>query len=380
MDAFTLYTNTFGSEPETQAFAPGRVEVLGNHTDYNEGYVLSCAVDRGIRVAVGKSSDTKTSEFISTHFQETISGNSDRPFPENSWVNYPLGVWVMLRDAGYPVHPFRIAVSGDIPLGAGLSSSAALEIATGMALSALFDFSVEKVALAKLCRKAENEFVGTNCGLLDQFTSVLGKRDHLLFTDFRSLDHRTVRLPGDDVCLAVTVTGVMHSLVESAYNDRRAECFQAAKHFAEKDKSVTTLRDISMNTLKSGEKELDPVVFRRAKHVVGENERVLHGIGLIELGDLESFGRLLFESHESSRINFENSCDELDILVDEARKIEGVYGARLTGGGFGGATLTLLKESAKDLFSSRITQACKKRTGRDTTVYFAQIGEGAQLL
>ncbi len=380
MDASILFADIFSAEPERQAFAPGRVEVLGNHTDYNEGYVLSCAVDRGIRVAVGRSGDAKTSEFVSSHFQKKVSVDSDHPLPENSWVNYPLGVWVALRDAGYPVEPFRITVTGDIPLGAGLSSSAALEVATGLALSALFGFSVDDVALAKLCRKAENEFVGTNCGLLDQFTSVFGKRDHLLFTDFRSLDHRTVRLPGDDVCLAVTVTGVTHSLVESAYNDRREECYEAAKHFGDKNSSVTTLRDISMSTLESAKNELDPVVYRRAKHVVGEDERVLHGIELLERGGLESFGRLLFESHESSRVNFENSCEELDVLVDEAKGIDGVYGARVTGGGFGGATLTLLKDSAKDLFASRITQAYKKRTGWDTTVYFAQIGEGARVL
>lgn len=375
-----FYTDTFGDAPAVVARAPGRVEVLGNHTDYNEGYVLSFAIDKGVLAATGKST-TGDIELTSSHYGNRIIAVEEAvPQRDNPWTNYLLGVYAALREAKLPVKPFCMAVHGDVPPGAGLSSSAALEVACGMALCALYGIEIPPAELAGHCQKAEHRFAGTHCGLLDQFSSLFGKKDHVLYIDFRTLEHRTVALPSSDVCVAVTTSGVSHSLVESAYNDRRAECARAAAHFARTDPCVRTLRDISLERLMEAQGELDDIAFRRALHVVGEDERVLEGIALLEQGSLERFGELLWQSHESSRVNFENSCPELDMLVDIARTVDGVYGSRLTGGGFGGATLTLLHRQSREAFQARIRERYTAKTGAEANVYFASVDDGARVI
>jgi galactokinase len=376
-DVVKLFSKTYGSAPAALARAPGRVEVLGNHTDYNEGYVLSCAIDRVVYAAMGPSLDGETFEFVSNLFPDPVRIGDPSRRSEQKWIRYPLGVQVIMKQGGYPVAPFRIALFGDVPMGCGLSSSAAIEVATALCLCAVNGLTIEKIDLAKICQRAENEFVGANCGLLDQFSSLLGQKNRLLFTDFRTLSCRTVPLSESDLCVAITTSGVTHSLVESAYNDRRRECAAAAEYFASVDPNVKTLRDVSMEVLVKHEGSLEKDVFHRARHIVGENERVLAGIGLLEKGDVTAFGRLMYKSHESSRLNFENSCPELDTLVSIARTIDGVYGSRLTGGGFGGATLALLDIEAKDRFEQTMVAEYKKATGRDTKVYFAAVADGA---
>lgn len=373
------FEDGFGTSPSVIARAPGRVEILGNHTDYNEGYVLSAAIDRYVVVAVGRSDDASVCKGISTQFDQIVTVNDPVPQSEHKWINYPLGVWAMLKEAGYPVAPFHIAVHGTIPMGAGLSSSAALEAATGMALCELFGISIDRAELAKICQKAEHEFCGTKCGLLDQYSVLFGKDDHVLFTDFRNLTYKTIPLPRHDLVLAITPSGVTHSLSDSAYNDRRSQCFSVAEYFAEKNSSVRALRDVSSKMLESNKDHLDSEAYRRAKHVVTEDERVLTGISLLESGDILQFGRLLFDSHESSRLNFENSCPELDTLVELA-KAQGVFGSRLTGGGFGGATVSLLDESQVGHFSEQIPQEYQKETGLSTSVHRARIAQGASVL
>ncbi len=376
------YGKTLGGQPPPQACAraPGRVEVLGNHTDYNEGYTLSCAIDKEVFVAVGKSPSADIFELSSTLFPQVVKLRSVEPQTENSWVNYVLGVYAALKEEGFPVAPFRIAVDSSIPMGAGLSSSAALEVATGLALSGLFGFTISQSALAKICQKAENSFVGAQCGLLDQYSSIFGRKNHLLFIEYRNLEHETVRIADPDIALAVTISGISHSLVASAYNDRRKECFGAADYFHKLAPAKTTLRDVSLDDLASAQGKLDPLYLKRALHPVGENERVKKGIDLLKKGDMQTFGRLLFESHESSRINFENSCKELDILVGIAKTIPGVYGSRLTGGGFGGATLSFLHTDARQRFKDTMVKEYKRRTGRDAIVYFTTIADGARLI
>jgi galactokinase len=362
------------------ARAPGRVEVLGNHTDYNEGVVLSAAIDREVWVAAAKSSSGDCA-VTSTQFAETVTVKEPLPLKgANAWANYPLGVYKVLKDRGYPVQPFFMAIYSTVPLGAGVSSSAALEVATALALCSLFSINVDPTELATICQKAENSFVGANCGLLDQFSSMFGKAGHLLFIDFRSLGHETIPMAGSDTTLAITLSGVTHSLVAGEYNSRRHECFEAAKFFAAKNATIKTLRDVSMKQLIAAKAELNPQYFKRAMHVVGEDERVFNGMQLLKKGSVKEFGRLLYQSHESSMHNFENSCKELDILVGIAKSVDGVYGARLTGGGFGGATLTLLRSDAKDRFETVIKREYKKQTGRDTTVHFAKIAEGASVV
>jgi galactokinase len=374
------FKDILNSSPTTFARAPGRVEVLGNHTDYNEGVVLSAAIDREVWVAAGRS-PSQECRITSTQFPESVTVKDLVPLKgSNSWTNYPVGVYKTLKDRGFPVQPFFMAIHSTVPLGAGVSSSAALEVGTALSLCELFKFTIDPVDLAKICQKAENSFVGMNCGLLDQFSSMFGKAGHLLFTDFRSLAHETIPIAGSNVTLAITLSGVTHALVAGEYNSRRHECFEAAKFFAAKDRKVKTLRDVSMQQLLASKSELNPQFFKRAMHVVGEDERVFGGMQLLKKGSVREFGQLLYQSHESSINNFNNSCKELDILVDIARTIDGVYGSRLTGGGFGGATLTLMNSGVKETFEKVIRQEYKKQTGRDTTVHFAQIADGASVM
>jgi galactokinase len=349
-----LYTQTFGEPPRAAAQAPGRVEVLGNHTDYNQGLVLSCAIDRHSVVAVGIS-PTNRFELVSSQFNHPLCIDSCAKQSQQSWVNYPLGVYEQLLAKKLPLRPFRLAVHGDIPLGAGLSSSAALEVATALALCALFECTLDSHTLALVCQKAENEFVGMQCGLLDQFSSIFGKKDQLLCTDFRTLEHSTIALPHPAPLLVITDSGTAHSLVDSAYNDRRQECTRAAHFFAtQRANNATTLRDVSSRQLAQAREQLDPVAFRRASHIVGEIERVQKGMELLKQGELKEFGALLYASHDSSQHNFENSTPQLDALVRVTESVPGVYGSRLTGGGFGGATLTLVAPDAVPLLTSAI--------------------------
>jgi galactokinase len=360
--------------------APGRVEVLGNHTDYNEGVVLSAAIDKEVWIAAAKSSSSRCS-FVSTLFEQPVVTTEIAPQKgANAWVNYPLGVYSVLKEKGYPVSPVSAAIHSTVPLGAGVSSSAALEVATALALCRLFNLTIDPKELAKICQRAENVFVGANCGLLDQFSSLFGKAGHLLFTDFRSLEHETISMAGSDITLAITLSGVTHSLVAGEYNSRRQECSRAAAFFAKKDPSIKALRDVSMQRLIAAKGELDAQSLKRALHVVGEDERVFAGMNLLKQGDIQAFGRLLVESHESSVANFENSCPELDILVNIAQSVNGVYGARLTGGGWGGAMLAMMKNDARAVFEEAIRQEYKGRTGRDTTVHFAKVADGASIV
>jgi galactokinase len=372
--------NVFSVTPATVARAPGRVEVLGNHTDYNEGVVLSAAIDREVWIAIAKS-PSRECKLTSTQFSDPVTLSEIVPKKgSGAWVNYPLGVYSVLKERGYQVSPFIMAIHSTVPLGAGVSSSAALEVGTALALCGLYNLTIDPTDVAKICQKAENGFVGANCGLLDQFSSMFGKAGHLLFTDFRSLDHETISMAGSDVTLAITLSGVTHALVAGEYNRRRHECSEAAKFFAARDPKITMLRDVTMKQLLAAKAELDPQFFKRAMHVVGEDERVFAGMELLKKGDTAAFGNLLYQSHESSMRNFENSCKELDILVKIAKSIDGVFGARLTGGGFGGAMLTMMKNDARQRFEDTVKKEYKKQTGRDTTVHFAKIADGAAVV
>jgi len=374
-----LYRDTFGTDPAVVARAPGRLEVLGNHTDYNEGFVLSCAIDRDIHVAVGRAPDAATFEFISSQYPQRAAVSDVSPRKEQGWVNYPLGVCAMIRERGDVCPAFRIAVHGEVPLGAGLSSSAALEVSTAIALRRLYGLGIADDDVARLCQAAENRFAGAQCGLLDQFSSLFGEAGHLLYTDFRSFTHRVVRLPAPEPCVVLTLSGVTHTLAESGYNERRESCLSAAGFFAGKDPAVRSLRDVTMAQLLDAKEALDPLLFRRARHVIGENERVQQALRLLEQGDMAAFGRLLYESHQSSRDNFENSCTQLDTLVDIAASVEGVYGARLTGGGWGGATLAVLRPAAAGDYQ---TAACRYKTpaGTPPEAYEIRFADGAGLV
>jgi galactokinase len=349
-------------------FAPGRVELLGNHTDYNEGVVMSAALDFGTTTQGGKNG-TMTAVLESDGFPSAAVDLSAPLTPSGTWSDYPLGVVAKLLEAGYPVRGFDARFSSNLPVGAGLSSSAAIEVSTAVFLSQLFGFSMPRMDLALLCKRAENEFAGVNCGILDQVSSVFGKRQHAIFLDCRAQSVRQIPFP-DGVELLIVHSGVKHALTGGEYNERREQCFEAARILG-----VAALRDASTADL--NHPGLTDIVRRRAAHITGENERVFEGLVALERGDLEAYGALLTASHRSSMLNFENSTPELDALVEIAIRQPGVFGARLTGGGFGGAVVALVATEAIDTVQVRILQEYQDRLGIQTAAYHCKLGDGA---
>ncbi|MEX1119442.1 MAG: galactokinase [Terrimicrobiaceae bacterium] len=335
------------------AFAPGRVELLGNHTDYNEGVVLSAALDLGIFVEGGVSNDGQIQ--LESEGMPAFEADGAGLAPTGGWSDYPLGVLHRMREAGHKATGLNAHFRSTLPLGAGLSSSAAMEVATGVLLMKSLNALMGPMDLAKLCRKAENEFVGVNCGLLDQVSSIFGKSGHAIYLDCRAESVETVPFP-EGASLIIVNSGVKHALTGGEYNERRAMCFDAADRMG-----VPALRDATMDMLDAA--GLPDIVRRRAAHVIGENDRVLQALGILRAGDAPSFGALMTQSHESSRHNFENSTPELDALVEIATSLPGVFGARLTGGGFGGAIVALADKTIAEETSREIVTRYKDLTG-----------------
>lgn len=350
------------------SFAPGRVELLGNHTDYNQGVVLSAAIDLGIS-AKGRRRDDGKIVLASEGIGGVVAVDSQKFAPADGWADYPLGVARVFMDAGHPVTGFEADFSSTLPLGAGLSSSAAIEVSTAMLLVRLFGLEVAPLDLAKLCRKAENEFVGVNCGLLDQVSSIFGKKDHAIHLDCRIETVATIPFP-HDVGLLIVHSGVKHALTGGEYNERREQCFEAAKIL-----KIPALRDATSAQLAAA--QMPAIVKRRAAHIVGENERVFEAIDHLKAGDAASFGKLMTASHRSSIENFENSTPELDALVEIANAQKGVHGARLTGGGFGGAIVALVQLDAIEAVASAVVAEYLKKTGNQGAAYRCLIGDGA---
>ncbi|HEY0256469.1 MAG TPA: galactokinase [Candidatus Methylacidiphilales bacterium] len=319
-------------------YAPGRAELLGNHTDYNEGFVLAIAVDRGTTLRGQARNDRMihlhTSERNQREVVELDHLASEKVAP---WSRYILGVVDQFRRNELPVEGFEVEITGNLPLGAGLSSSASIENATLLFLTEAFGARLEPIQMATLAQMAEHDFVGVRCGLLDQISSLMSRAGHVTFIDCRTFDVRHVPLPAK-IRLIIANSGVKHALVAGEYNQRRADCEAAARALG-----VKTLREVSVKMLEAEKSRLADRIYHRARHIVGENERVLMGSEALRQGDVTRFGELMFDSHESSRMNFENSCPELDLLVETARRTPGIHGARLSGGGFGGATINLVE-------------------------------------
>lgn len=353
-----------------KSFAPGRVELLGNHTDYNGGVVLSAATHLGIS-AHGKTRDDGKVVLTSDGIEGVVCADLGNLKPADSWSDYPLGVTQVLKDAGYPVQGYEADFSSTLPLGAGLSSSAALEVCTALLLSRLFNFQIDPLPLAKLARKAENEFVGVSCGLLDQVSSVFGEKERAIFLDCRAESVETIPFP-KGVGLIIINSGVKHALTGGEYNERRDQCFEAARIMG-----VPALRDVTSEQLEAA--KMPDIVKRRARHIVGENERVFAALEFLRAGDAAGFGKLMSASHQSSIENFENSTPELDAIVSIAKTQKGIYGARLTGGGFGGAVVALADNDAYDTVAPIIAEEYKKVTGHTAATYRCEIGDGAIL-
>ncbi len=378
------FEKLYGERPQVVAYAPGRIEVLGNHTDYNEGFVLSAAIDKGTFFAVSPTADESCS-LTAGDLMETanFSIRDVKPAREMTWQNYVTGTfnWIFDDEPATAKHGWKAMFLGNIPLGAGLSSSAALEMATALALQELYGTSLDRTALAKVGQKAEHTFAGCPCGLLDQASSMYGKAGALVKSDFRSNTFETVPL-GDKVAFMMVKSNAKHALVDGAYASRRQACEDAAKYFAGvlRKGNVTHLRDVTTAEWVLYRSGLSETTAKRAVHPIGEDERVLQGAALLAKGDLKGFGALMYDSHESSRNWFENSCEELDAIVDAAKAIPEVYGARLSGGGFGGSCCLLVDPAAADRIAAAITREYRAKFGDEPTCSLIPPSDGAHLV
>lgn len=376
-DVIHQFEKRFGRKPAVCASAPGRLEVLGNHTDYNEGFVLSAAVGQKAVTAM-EGTEGRICTVHERGKDYFIDLDNMEKAVKGDWTNYIKGLLIALRERGISCGAFNAVYYSDVPLSAGMSSSAALEMSVGFALLELFHIDLPLADWARVGQSVENRYLGLNSGLLDQFSSIYGKKDALILCDFRTVEVlKTVPMPGG-WSMVVANTMVKHNLVESDYNLRRKSCENALAAIASERKDIKALRDVDYATLEQFKDKMDHIDYLRAKHVVGENERVMQGVKCLEKGDMQSFGKLLFESHVSSRDFFENSCPELDTLVEIAHSLPGCAGARLSGGGFGGISIHLVREELADEYCERLKTAYRSLTGKETETIVCSIGDGAR--
>jgi galactokinase len=349
--------------------APGRVNLIGEHTDYNDGFVMPTALEFSTWVTIAPL-EQRMLKIFSENYNDEVEVNLDDPniVARRRWSDYPIGVAVTFERAGYRLRGATLRIRGDVPIGAGLSSSASIEVATACALVANSDLHIDNRELALLCQRAENEFVGARVGIMDQFVALFGHVQKALLLDCRSLEFELLPLP-DNVRLIICNTMVKHALASSAYNERRAQCEEGVKHLAKFLPNVKALRDVTIKQLEQYREGLTETVYRRCRHVVTENARVLAAGEALEQHDLDHFGKLMAESHASLRDDYEVSCRELDVMVELARKVEGVYGARMTGGGFGGCTVNLVREDKADEFRERVPREYEEITGLKPEIY-----------
>ena len=373
------FQQQYGTRPEAAARAPGRLEILGNHTDYNEGVVLSVAVDREMRFAASVVPGTEC-EVHDVRSGDRRLFHTDAiaaPVPHD-WSNYIKGMVVELQKRGIMVPAFKAVLQSTVPLSAGMSSSAAFEMAVALVLGRLAKVELPWLEWARIGQACENNYVGARTGLLDQFSSLRGKKGHFVFSDFRSLEVETIAIPAG-TALVVANSMVKHHLTNE-YNDRRASCEQAVQGLRTRFPEIRALRDVSPAQLAEGRTDLDVLSYRRALHVVGENARVFAGIAALQKNELRTFGQLMIQSHESSRVNFENSCPELDALVEIGHALPGVLGGRLSGGGFGGITVHMVLANEADVFAHRLATGCESRVARKPETMICHAADGASLL
>ncbi len=381
-EAREIFTQVFISQPEEEAFAPGRVNLIGEHTDYNDGYVLPMAVDRGIAIAGRKRKDSKIILFSADYQQkDEFALENLRPDLTLSWANYFKGVAALLRKNGIPLGGCEAVIKGDLPQGAGLSSSAALEVASAVFLKKLFKLDLEDLDLIHLAQQAEHEYAGVQCGIMDQFASYMGGKDHALFLDCRNLEHDWVPL-GQDHKVVVFNTGVKRELVSSDYNERRHQCREGVRQLMKFLPAIRSLRDVSLCDFEKYQDKLDEVVMKRCRHIITENQRVLDTVEALRNKNWARIKVLFRESHESLRDDFQVSCHELDILVELAYEHPLQTGSRMTGGGFGGCTVHLVPKDKQVIenFISFVTDGYQKRHGNRPESYVFSPSAGAKFL
>ena len=375
-----IFGSYFSGEPELFS-APGRINLIGEHTDYNEGFVLPAAIDKAANVAIAQNGTSKCN-LVAHDLDETYTFDIfDELKPvEASWVNYFIGVAQGFKDKGIALSGFNMVFTSNVPLGAGLSSSAALESSFSFALNDIFDCELSRVELAQIGQKAEHNYAGVKCGIMDQYASCLGKENHAILLDCRSLEHHLVPVELEDYSLVLFDTQVKHNLASSAYNTRREQCEQGVAMIQEKYPEVKSLRDVTVQQMQEFADSMDATVFKRCDYVVRENERVHAAVDVMRSGDVETLGKLMFKTHLGLTLKYEVSCEELDFLIKLAEENEHIIGARMMGGGFGGCTLNLVSTQYLDEVIEDIKSKYEQEMKSKPECYMVKISDGAKKL
>lgn len=359
--------------------SPGRINLIGEHTDYNDGFVMPAAIDKGITFALAPST-TGQSVIYAENFKESfvVPHSITGPLNQPAWANYLLGVLYQLQQRKN-IPPFNCVFEGDLPVGAGLSSSAALECGFAFALNELFELNLSKLVLIKLSQWAEHNYAGVKCGIMDQFSSVMGKKDHVILLDCRSLEYTYSPLRLEKHSILLCNTNIKHSLASSEYNVRRSECEHGVAILKKSFQAITSLRDVTLEMLNKHKADLSPIIYNRCRYVVEENTRVQQGAIDLQHGYLEAFGRKMFETHHGLSSLYEVSCPELDFLVALAKETPGIVGARMMGGGFGGCTINIIEDTALENFVTKASLEYRIHFGKDMTSYVVNISNGTRL-
>src|SRR5580704_1350406 len=371
------FREVYGTSPSGTFRAPGRVNLIGEHTDYNDGFVMPAAIDFYSYAAIGERTDHTLSVY-SEQFHQSVEfsiAHLAGP-PRKHWSDYVRGVASVLRDEGYPLRGANLVIDGQVPIGSGLSSSAAIEVTTALALTSLGGVTIPLLEVARLCQRAENTYTGARCGIMDQFVSCFGRQGHALMLDCRSLEATYLQLP-PSVRLVICNTMVRHELAAGEYNERRASCERAVKAIGKVLPDLRALRDLKLENLEHHRSLLTDVDFRRCRHVIKENARVKDAAEALKCLNLVRIGELMYLSHESLDRDYEVSCEELNIMVEVASRLSGVLGARMTGGGFGGCTVNLVQTEELSEFTEQIVSGYQARTGLTPLVYVCSAAEGA---
>ncbi|HWG57440.1 MAG TPA: galactokinase [Candidatus Acidoferrales bacterium] len=373
------FASAFGVAAAMVCRAPGRVNLIGEHTDYNDGFVMPAAIGFSCWIA-GAGRDDRKLRIISENFAEVVKANLDAELrPGGTWADYVLGVAWALGQAGLRLRGADLYIHGEVPLGAGLSSSAAVEVATAFSLLSLSASVLDRTEIARLCRRAECEFVGARVGIMDQFVSCHGRAGNALMLDCRSLEYQLLPVPGDAE-LVICNTMVKHALASGEYNARRSECEEGVRELSKVLPGIRSLRDVVAAQLEEHRALLRPAVYRRSRHVISENDRVVRAAAALRTADCKAFGRLMLDSHRSLRDDYQVSCRELDLMVELACKQPGVYGSRMTGGGFGGCTVSLVRSENAAKMREHVSAEYERATGLRPDVYVCAPADGAEMV
>ena len=374
-----LFQQVFNNEADLCVQSPGRINIIGEHTDYNNGFVLPAAIDKKVIVGIRKREDDLIVLYAEA-FAEKKEVKIPEMKPQGDWADYMLGVVAQLIKKDYVVGGFEILLTGDIPIGAGLSSSAAVECATIFALNELFHFGLEKMEMVQMAQMAEHEYAGVKCGIMDQFASMFGKKDHLIKLDCRSLEYEYIPFQNQDFVLVLFNSNVKHALVDSEYNIRRNQCNEGVEMIRKYHPQINSLRDADTEMVEKYIRPQDELIYRRCHYVVSENIRLLQLCEALNHNNLDNCGKLMHETHLGLSEDYEVSCPELDLLVKIAMEQPGVIGARLVGGGFGGCTINLVRKENLESVIYEVENGYKLSSGKEATTYIVNVEDGTKLI